>query len=469
MVDDQLKNWYQKHFRKLREDPPSEVWENIEASLGGEGKRGRASFWVSTLLMLAVLGGGATWFFMGPLGQEGNGDGEELQDRLAEKRTPTKVKGDDPNAQSGSGKAGNGVLGMSGNEKKAPAAPSRAGSLEENAGDGPKKTNFAREKEGTPDKDGPGSKALGSGPANKGEGKQDGLARNGSSENSEKEQEKGVDEKGARGKKGSEGSGASSFSRSEKADPDKLPMADARVPDNGGKDGASILPLAKEDPGRGKGSLEKNILPQGFYVGGSGNFSNTWILNQETYESFRDESLSETVLNYEAGFGTRFGINVSDATSYEMEVNLNRIKGHRYNRYQNGEFVQSKIELNYFQVRLLYLTKNAQLTFENDIPYAFSFHAGPYFGHLQNAIRKSDKETRSLDDQFKRFDLGVDIGFGYEVYPWKRFRVSLSLHNSLSIGGIYKGKGEVMEDLENTRNFTVEGRFGMAYMLNEPD
>lgn len=224
---------------------------------------------------------------------------------------------------------------------------------------------------------------------------------------------------------------------------------------------------------------------RGFNVGATAIFSNSWILDQNNFETLdqcdaiaRSELAYKFTLGYNVGitygynFNKRFGIQsaiyyTKAGQKYEDTFNPGPTCPNPYH-------VIRKVDLRYIQFPLHFKVK-----FDAGKNFRMYTLLGPQFGALLSAtetVNINDVERTDLtseDEKFRKFDWGVSLGFGTEYFITKNIYANFGLITYYAIGDL---NGEKIKDVEwfskndvkyrSSHNFRVGLSVGIHYLFD---
>lgn len=167
-----------------------------------------------------------------------------------------------------------------------------------------------------------------------------------------------------------------------------------------------VQQIAQEQPHDKK--EEKLLNIHNFEVGPVWVYHNSWLLNNETRNSFDENSLISTNPSYKQNWGLALNYNLTGKSSLSTEVHFFNKAGQQYKLFGEGEYLEKGIELQYHKVYIQYQRNFTERG--KGIPAWFTVKAGVYGGVLQEKIG----EIRQEESRYSNFDYGFRLTFGQE-------------------------------------------------------
>ncbi len=188
-----------------------------------------------------------------------------------------------------------------------------------------------------------------------------------------------------------------------------------------------------------------------FTIGLITSFKNTWLLNQETFNGLRSESLNSTEIIVFPDAGLSLGYSFTGSWSVQAEAYLCSNTGQEYYDYIYGHYSRKRIVLRYSTVALsVKYNTGGERGPENRT--SINLLAGGYLSYLHNADRQIDADIEKIRSHYRTFDLGVRLGCEFELHLNNHLSVAPGLSFSMGLANIYKGTGDVPGYLRKTYN-----------------
>ncbi len=214
--------------------------------------------------------------------------------------------------------------------------------------------------------------------------------------------------------------------------------------------------------GEESGSHRTEFTAKGYYTGLSGNFANTWLLNDKTLQGLRSDELTASLPSFGYSFGIIAGKNVSRNLDIQVEIQLISLTRQNYNEYLHGKYLSNNMQFNYSSFSISgkwYLS-------EHEKPGRHSILLGAYAGLLRNAKQDLNGATISLRQDYNPIDFGVITGYEYHFPVGERFLLGTGFQTRLGLNNIFSGNDLIPDYLNNTRNASINLILSFRYNLN---
>lgn len=215
--------------------------------------------------------------------------------------------------------------------------------------------------------------------------------------------------------------------------------------------------------GQNTGKLKKNLLSAGpgssmpFPAGGKITagfitlYKNTWLLNQETFDGLKSETLNTTEFVFFPDAGLSLNYSLSKYWSLQADGFFYSSTGQQYHDYIYGQYLRKKITLRYSTV---------SFSVKHNFPVAGFFPprssvnilAGGYLSFLHHAGQTIGCETENIISQYNRYDFGIRCGGEIEFYINNKLSVAPGIFTTFGMPNIYKGDGNIPGNLRRTNN-----------------
>jgi hypothetical protein len=235
---------------------------------------------------------------------------------------------------------------------------------------------------------------------------------------------------------------------------DKIPtrksgISPALFPD----DLKKINELSKTDFSTSGSSLpltDNKRISLGFII----SFRNTWLLNYETLNGFKSESLNTTEIVFFPEVGLSMNYSLNNSWLLQADGFFSSNTGQEYLDYIYGVYSRKKITLNYSTIAPS--IKHKFMISSNYNPRSsINVFAGGYFSVLHYAYQEVNSDRKSIGSQYRKFDFGVRLGGEYELQISDQLSLVPGLFLSIGIPNIYKGNDYVPGYFRRTHNGRV--------------
>jgi hypothetical protein len=191
-------------------------------------------------------------------------------------------------------------------------------------------------------------------------------------------------------------------------------------------------------------------------------FKNTWLLNHETLDGLKSESLTTTEMVYFSDVGLSLNYSLNKNWLLQADGFFSSNTGQEYLGYYYGHYTRKEITLNYSAIDLF--VKHKFTLSSNFIPRSsINVFAGGYISFLHYAYQKINTDLEDIVSQFEKYDLGVMIGSEFELQLFDQLSIAPGLFLSLGIPNIYKGTSNISDYLRRTQNGSAELHLAIYY------
>ncbi len=184
-------------------------------------------------------------------------------------------------------------------------------------------------------------------------------------------------------------------------------------------------------------------------------FKNSWLLNNETLDGLKSESLTTTEIVFFPDVGLSFSYSLNNYWQLQADGLFISNTGQKYLGYYNGHYSRKEITLRYstfaLSVKYKYIGKEPFMHRS-----AVNLLAGGYLSVLHSVNQKINTEIENISSQYRKFDLGVRIGGEFELQILDQLSVAPGLFLSIGIPNIYKGNGNIPGYFRRTHNGSAE-------------
>jgi hypothetical protein len=210
-------------------------------------------------------------------------------------------------------------------------------------------------------------------------------------------------------------------------DPGKIKLSDNPDFDNLKiKDNSSISSFRLPSTERGRISGGLIIL-----------FKNTWLLNKETFNGFKSETLNTTEIVFFPDAGLSLNFSLNKTWSLQADAFIYSNTGQGYHDYIYGNYSRKTITLKYSTIALSvkYKFKGTGLYLPHS---SINVLAGGYFSILQHANQEINKDLENIESLYEKTDFGVRLGGEFEFQISDQLSIAPGMIISLGIPDISK-------------------------------
>ncbi len=222
--------------------------------------------------------------------------------------------------------------------------------------------------------------------------------------------------------------------------------------------------IYERDGGTGQGMEKIKKAFKKFYIGGTGQLANTWLVNQKTISGLKSTSLVSTNPSFGSSFGIYGGTSLAEHIDLQMDLNILAQNKQEYNEYINGNYLNSDMQFNYTRLGLslrYFIYSGSFLEGEHAV------NMGPYIAYLHNASQDTGSETIYITGDYTTLDYGLQAGYEY-VFP---IAGSLGLGTGFrawyGLNNIYAGNESIPDYLNVTHNASVNITLSLKYLLRK--
>jgi hypothetical protein len=188
-------------------------------------------------------------------------------------------------------------------------------------------------------------------------------------------------------------------------------------------------------------------------VGITLSFKNTWLLNNETMDGLKPESLNTTEISFYPDVGLSLNYLIKRNWSLQADGFLYSITGQEYHGYIHGLYSSKKITLKYSTIVLSVKYKIiGSGRFLNH--YSINLLAGGYISLLHHADLKINTDLENIKSQYKAYDYGIRLGSEFELNLSDHLSLAPGLFVKLGLPNIYKGDDEIPGYFRRTYNLS---------------
>lgn len=180
-------------------------------------------------------------------------------------------------------------------------------------------------------------------------------------------------------------------------------------------------------------------------------YKNTWLLNQETFDGLKSETLNTTEYVFFPDAGLSLNYSLGKYWSLQADGFFYSSTGQQYHDYIYGQYLRKKITLRYSTV---------SFSVKYNFPVAGFFPprstvnilAGGYLSFLHHAGQTIGREKENIISQYNRYDFGIRCGGEIEIYINNKLSVAPGIFTTFGMPNIYKGDGTIPGNLRRTNN-----------------
>ena len=199
-----------------------------------------------------------------------------------------------------------------------------------------------------------------------------------------------------------------------------------------------------------------------FYIGTTGQLSNTWLMNDKTASAFKSTSLVSTNASYGSNFGIYTGTNLLNNLDLQLDLNILATNKQEYNEYRNGHYITTDMHFNYSQMAIsfrYYLNSSKFMEGEHGVNF------GAYMGYLHNATQEIEGQSLYIGDSYNDLDYGLVLAYEY-IFPLQgSLGIGTGFRAYYGLNNIYAGSENIPAYLNVTSNASVNITLSLKYSL----
>ncbi|MDP1745683.1 MAG: hypothetical protein Q8L90_08905 [Bacteroidota bacterium] len=211
--------------------------------------------------------------------------------------------------------------------------------------------------------------------------------------------------------------------------------------------------------------LPNNAPLKCLIIGTSFTYTNSWLLNNDTYDGFNKNNLNQTNLSFGNAYALLIGYDLSNKYTLQTEWSINNKQEQNYVRYNEGKQMQKKIEINYTHFNLLVKKKEMRFLFSNRIPVSLNYIAGIQYGHIKSVFRTFNDKTRLITDRYRKNNYSLVLGVEYQFSVKQLCVISAGLRTDIGLLNIYAGNGTIPASFNRTYNSSIGLNIGINYCI----
>lgn len=195
-------------------------------------------------------------------------------------------------------------------------------------------------------------------------------------------------------------------------------------------------------------------------IAATSEFANTWLLNQKTLEGMNPSEFTATRPTFTNNFGVSVAASLTENWELVSLFSLSRENGQNYNEYLQGKYVSNRISLEYIDVAL----SARYRPFRKNRNHSFS--AGMYSAFLENASQIIDGETISVASEYTDTDFGFLAGYEYQTPVSSHLTLGAGVFYRMGIKNIFEGNNRITSNLNHSLNTSFNFSLSVGYSFS---
>lgn len=202
-----------------------------------------------------------------------------------------------------------------------------------------------------------------------------------------------------------------------------------------------------------------------FTAGITALLKNTWLLNHETFDGLKSESLNTTEIMILPDAGITLNYKISKTWQLQADGFFYSNTGQEYHEYIYGHYSRKKITLQYSTMVLSAKYKLDRGDYLEQRP-SVNILAGGYLSVLNYAHQKINANFRNIRSQYWKYDIGVRFGSEIELPLSDNMSLAPGIFFSFGIFNIYKGENNIPGYFRRTHNGSTGFLLSYYYHFN---
>ncbi len=189
-------------------------------------------------------------------------------------------------------------------------------------------------------------------------------------------------------------------------------------------------------------------------------FRNSWLLNSETRDGLKSETLNSTEIVFFPDAGLSLNYSINKTWLLQADGFFYSSAGQAYHDYIYGHYSSKKITLRYSTLALSVkykFTCSSRLIPRSSV----NVFTGGYFSVLHQVRQEINTDIVYIGSQYEKFDFGVRLGSEIELSLSDQLSLAPGLFMSIGIPNIFKGDCIFPGYLKETHNASVG--FNLAF------
>jgi hypothetical protein len=194
-------------------------------------------------------------------------------------------------------------------------------------------------------------------------------------------------------------------------------------------------------------------------------FKNTWLLNHETFDGLKPESLTTTEIVFHPDVGLSVNYSLNKNWVLQADGFFFSNTGQEYFGYYYGHYTRKEITLRYSTFAL---SAKYKFTGRGSIMHRYSVNllAGSYLSFLHYADQQINTELENIGSQYRKFDFGIRLGGEFELHIFDQLSLAPGLFMSIGLPNIYKGTDNIPGYFRTTHNGNAGFQLAIYYHFN---
>ena len=219
------------------------------------------------------------------------------------------------------------------------------------------------------------------------------------------------------------------------------------------------------DPAMTPDSILKARTLRGFGLGALTSFNNTWILNSTTYAGLKARGLYRSRISMASSYGINATYDLNPVWGMEAAF-MSSVHRQVYSYFNRaGEYHEKTNTLEYLQGTFLVKKKKPVFCGGQYRGITRTLALGPTFRHLYKAVDETNGLAKGASYQYAESDYGLTVDYGYDIPVFGKMMVSPGITGYAGAKNISRGKLAEPSDFNRTHNTSIGLRMGLRYIF----
>ena len=217
--------------------------------------------------------------------------------------------------------------------------------------------------------------------------------------------------------------------------------------------------LTKNDSTISSEETEKQNNQSKFAIGLASSFNNSWIINNETRNGLRPESISNSKLTFTQNYGGIITYNISDDWAITSEVFVFSENKQKITTYVQGKFTNKTTQIDYTKISLSIEKRMSRKKSYSKAQNILKL--GTYIGLKNTDTEIQNSSITNYNNQIKDHDIGLKLAAGRINRVSKNIQFEYGIMNDFSLININKESNNI----DKYYNFNLGAYVNLKYLF----
>lgn len=185
-------------------------------------------------------------------------------------------------------------------------------------------------------------------------------------------------------------------------------------------------------------------------------YNNSWLINNETRNSFREGSLISSQLSYQKNLGIAVYIPSGRHFTWIADLQFVGKDKQNYSLFEGGEYKRKELALSYYKAGLQLQYHIPRIAFVSGL----TLKAGLFGGLLDH----TEGDMQPDHSQYRKFNAGFRLGLGQEKQLGNVI-IGYGLATEKGLLNVYKGSGSIPARFNKTHTFNLGPYVNFRYLF----